>query len=98
MAEPALDAVVSEATAPAAVRRPVWLFAQPEELGTRNGKPWLRGTLDLLEGPERIESGWWDQADAERDYYVARDKRGSLVWIYHECVEPRRWFLHGVFG
>jgi protein ImuB len=98
VAEPALDAVVSEAPPAAAVRRPVWLLAEPEELAVRQGKPWLRGALDLLEGPERIESGWWDQADAERDYYVARDKRGSLVWIYHECAEPRRWFLHGVFG
>jgi protein ImuB len=98
VAEPALGGVVSEAPAAAAVRRPAWLLAAPEELGVRQGKPWLRGALELLEGPERIESGWWDQADAERDYYVARDKRGSLVWIYHECMEPRRWFLHGVFG
>ncbi len=98
VAEPALDTVVSEAPAAAVVRRPAWLLTQPEELGARNGKPWLRGALDLLEGPERIESGWWDQADAARDYYVARDRRGSLVWIYHECAEPRRWLLHGVFG
>jgi protein ImuB len=98
VAEPALDAVVGDAPATAAVRRPVWLLAAPEELAVRQGKPWLRGALELLEGPERIESGWWDQADVERDYYVARDKRGSLIWIYHECTEPRRWFLHGVFG
>lgn len=98
VAEPALEAVVSEAPAAAAVRRPVWLLGEPEELAVRQGKPWLRGALDLLEGPERIESGWWDQADAERDYYVARDRRGSLVWVYHESAEPRRWFLHGVFG
>jgi protein ImuB len=98
VAEPALGTVVSEAPPVAAVRRPVWLLGEPEELAVRQGKPWLRGALDLLEGPERIESGWWDQADAERDYYVARDKRGSLVWIYHESAEPRRWFLHGVFG
>ncbi len=98
VAEPVLDAAVSEAPAATAVRRPVWLLAAPEELGARDGKPWRRGPLALLEGPERIESGWWDQADAERDYYVARDARGSLVWIYHECAEPRRWFLHGVFG
>jgi protein ImuB len=96
--EPALDTVVSKSPAGGVVRRPAWLFAESEELGVRHGKPWLRGALELLEGPERIESGWWDQADAERDYYVARDKRGALVWIFHECAEPRRWFLHGVFG
>lgn len=98
VAEPALDSVVSEPPPAAVVRRPVWLRAQPEELGARGGKPWLHGVLDLLEGPERIESGWWDQDDAARDYYVARDKRGSLLWIFRECEEPRRWFLHGVFG
>jgi protein ImuB len=56
------------------------------------------GRLDLLRGPERIESGWWDGADATRDYYVARDPQGSLLWIYRECEGARRWFLQGVFG
>ena len=36
----------------------------------------------MLAGPERIESGWWDGADVQRDYYVASDPRGARLWIY----------------
>jgi protein ImuB len=97
-AEPALGAVVSEAPAGGVVRRPAWLLAAPEEIGARAGRPCFRGALELLVGPERIESGWWDEADVARDYYVARDRRGSLLWIFRECTGARRWFLHGVFG
>jgi protein ImuB len=93
-------------TAPAAVKgfmpffwRPLWLLAVPELLEQQQGRPWRQGPLEILDGPERIESGWWDGADVARDYYRARDSRGSLLWIYraHEG-DARRWFLHGVFG
>jgi protein ImuB len=52
----------------------------------------------LLGGPERIESGWWDGADMRRDYYVAKDAAGAILWIYRECTGDRSWFLHGIFG
>ena len=58
----------------------------------------MAGELRLLAGPERIESGWWDGADVQRDYYVASDTHGARLWIYRECERPRRWFLHGIFG
>jgi protein ImuB len=98
VAEPVLEKVVSTAPAALPVRRPAWLLAAPEELAQRSGHPWRHGRLELLHGPERIESGWWDGAEATRDYYTARDTHGSLLWIYRECGAPRRWFLHGVFG
>jgi protein ImuB len=98
VAEPVLEKVVSAAPATLPVRRPAWLLQAPEELAQRSGHPWRRGRLDLLRGPERIESGWWDGADATRDYYTVRDTQGSLLWIYRECGGARRWFLHGVFG
>jgi protein ImuB len=103
VAEPALAAASAPArdagtSSDGCVRRPVWLLADPEELPLRGGRPSRRGALELLAGPERIESGWWDGGDVARDYYVARDKHGSLLWIYHECTPPRRWFLHGIFG
>jgi protein ImuB len=79
-------------------RRPLWLQQAPQELDSQRGRPRYGGALTLLEGPERIESGWWDGADVERDYYVARDANGAHLWIYRECESPRRWFLHGVFG
>jgi protein ImuB len=84
-------------------RRPLWLLAAPEPLDQQRGRPRRRGALELLEGPERIESGWWDGADIARDYYVARDSRGSCLWIYRDAAgtgraDTHRWFLHGVFG
>jgi protein ImuB len=79
-------------------RRPLWLLHAPQELDSERGRPRLQEALELLAGPERIESGWWDGADVQRDYYHARDAKGAHLWIYRECAAPRRWFLHGVFG
>jgi protein ImuB len=57
----------------------------------------------LLSGPERIESGWWDAALAERDYFIAEAGDGALVWIYRarlplSSAGEGGWFLHGRFG
>jgi len=54
--------------------------------------------LQLVTGPERIESGWWDGVDIARDYYIARDGAGALWWVFRECIARRRWFLHGCFA
>jgi protein ImuB len=54
--------------------------------------------LQLLEGPERIETGWWDGREVARDYYVARDDSGAELWVYRERLPPHAWYLHGVFG
>jgi protein ImuB len=87
--------------------RPLWLLPAPEPLDQRRGRPYRHGPLELLQGPERIESGWWDGADITRDYYRARDARGSLLWIYRQLGgqpgsqsrgDSGGWFLHGVFG
>jgi len=87
---------------PAAPLRPVWLLAPPEPLPARGARPLLAGrALQLLSGPERIESGWWDQALAERDYFIAEDAEGALVWIYRARLPGRDaagWFLHGRFA
>jgi protein ImuB len=53
------------------------------------------GQFELLAGPERIESGWWDGDEAGRDYFVARFKNAAVAWIYRETGE---WFLHGLFA
>ena len=79
--------------------RPVWLLAEPQPLGplqVRN--PWV-----LREGPERIESGWWDGDDVRRDYFVATTPRGELAWIYRDGRHgfgegDGGWFLQGFFA
>jgi protein ImuB len=101
--EPALTPVVNKTSVGhlrvgAPFRRPLWLLHAPQELDSQRGRPRRGGALELLDGPERIESGWWDGADIRRDYYVAGDARGARLWIYRECVGARRWFLHGIFG
>ena len=91
--------------APAALcsARPIWLHP-PEPLAERDARPLLEGRpLALLSGPERIESGWWDDALAERDYFIAEASDGALVWIYRQRLPlsssgESGWFLHGRFG
>lgn len=95
----------SEATVASA--RPVWLQPVCEPLQERRSRPLLDGRpLSLLSGPERIESGWWDDGLAERDYFIAEAADGALVWIYRarlplstaDSSDHSGWFLHGRFG
>jgi len=77
--------------------RPVWLLSEPAPLGqVLEAEPWV-----LRDGPERIESGWWDGADVRRDYFVAENSRGETVWIYRDHrygIDDGEWFLQGVFA
>lgn len=68
--------------------RPLWLLDPPRRLA--------EGEFALLAGPERIEAGWWDGAEACRDYFIARIGEGSLAWIYRE--REGSWLLHGLFA
>lgn len=70
-------------------RRPLWLLPRPV--------PCRDGDLVLQGGMERIESGWWDGRDADRDYYVAQDRRGARLWVYCERASGE-WFVHGLFA
>ncbi|WP_298830503.1 DNA polymerase Y family protein [uncultured Piscinibacter sp.] len=87
---------------PATPLRPVWLLAPPEPLAVRDDRPLRAGrVLRLLSGPERIEAGWWDHELAERDYFIAEDAEGALVWLYRARLpggEGGGWFLHGRFA
>lgn len=69
--------------------RPGWLTATPRRCDG--------DVIQLLAGPERIESGWWDGGDIRRDYYLAEWNDGRHAWIW---CEPGRngWYLHGWFG
>ncbi len=52
--------------------RPVWLLDEPVMLAAPQVQPLRQSDLVLEQGPERIESGWWDGNDVARDYYIAR--------------------------
>jgi protein ImuB len=75
----------------------VWLLAMPQPLAGGE-QPRYEGRLEIEDGPERIESGWWDGHDVRRDYYVARTPAGTRLWIFRERRAGGGWFLHGVFG
>ncbi len=57
--------------------RPVWLLDTPLDLSEPDTQESHRSGLVLEEGPERIESGWWDGKGVARDYYVARQCGGG---------------------
>jgi protein ImuB len=77
--------------------RPIWLLAEPQPLAhLLETQPWV-----LRDGPERIESGWWDGADVRRDYFIADTPAGETVWIYRDHrygIDDGEWFLHGLFA
>jgi protein ImuB len=81
------------------LRRPLWMLEEPQLLASERGLPVYGGSLQLLDGPERLETGWWDGDGIARDYFVARNPRGVRLWIYRNRREKSgRWFLHGIFG
>ena len=73
-----------------AKHRPSWLLPEPVECN--------RDQLRLNIGPERIETGWWDNRPCQRDYWVANDAHGRTLWVFHEHKPRMGWFIHGIFG
>jgi protein ImuB len=80
------------------LQRPLWLLPQPRRLHANDGLVAMDRPPALLDGPERVESGWWDDFDVQRDYFVARDSTGAKFWLYRERPDGREWFVHGIFA
>jgi protein ImuB len=78
--------------------RPLWLLPDPMPLKQVRQRPWFAGELILQQGPERIESGWWDGREVQRDYFIAKNPHGEHLWVFRNHHEPGKWFLHGIFG
>ena len=80
-----------KAPPPALPLRPGWLLPTPQPLRD----PELR----ILSGPERIESGWWDEGDVRRDYYVVETGTGQRGWAYTVAgARHGPFMLHGWFA
>lgn len=91
----------TQVDAAALAPQPLWLLPAPQPLHERDRRPLLDGRpLRLLAGPERLETGWWDDHLALRDYFIAEDSTGALVWIYRQraLADGPGWFLQGLFG
>jgi protein ImuB len=83
------------------LRRPLWVLPEPRPLATLQGLPSCEGVLQLLDGPERLETGWWDADGIARDYFVARNPQGVHFWVFRNRSEKSDgggWYLEGMFG
>ena len=71
--------------------RPLWLLARAIPLHGPAPR--------ILAGPERIETGWWDDGDTRRDYYVVQTRDGQRAWVFQERDAANGgWMLHGWFA
>ncbi|MBI3527548.1 MAG: DNA polymerase Y family protein [Betaproteobacteria bacterium] len=78
--------------------RPLWLLPRPRPMRADGLLPKADAPLTLLDGPERVETGWWDDFDVQRDYFVTRDGSGAKLWLFRERSDRKDWFLHGIFA
>lgn len=82
--------------------RPLRLLSVPQPLVvdavSEEGLPTRIDRLPVLrvDGPERIETGWWRGPDLQRDYYRIDLARGITIWAFVDR-DKGGWFLHGQF-
>lgn len=67
--------------------RPFWLL-EPRRL---NRLP------KVVSRPERIEAGWWDGEDQQRDYFTVETDDGAQLWVYRDGAAGA-WFVHGIWA
>ena len=79
-------------------QRPLWMLPEPTRLPVDDGCPLHQGRLRIIEGPERLETGWWDDDSIARDYYTAINPRGARLWVFRNRESGTDWYLHGFFG
>jgi len=79
-------------------KRPLWMLPEPALLPAEQGLPLHQGRLTLIDGPERLETGWWDGDGIARDYYTAVNPHGMRLWIFRNRNRAAAWYLHGFFG
>lgn len=80
------------------LERPSMVLGKPVKLLMRADRPFYGSPLKLIQGPERIEAGWWNDQVAARDYYVGQGSDGACFWIFLERSADARWFLHGLYA
>ena len=79
-------------------KRPLWMLPEPAPLPAAEGYPLHHGPLRLIDGPERLETGWWDEDGIARDYYTAVNPQGMRLWVFRNRSRSADWYLHGFFG
>ena len=72
--------------------RPLFLLNQPKKLHRHTAR-----SLKLIQGPERICFGWWDENGFSRDYYICQHSNGAIYWVFYQGYDSE-WYLHGLFS
>ena len=67
--------------------RPTLLLALPKPLTEQ---------VTLMPYPERIVTGWWDNNQVTRDYFIGQNNHGCWLWIFRD--NNQHWFVHGMFS
>ncbi len=70
-------------------QRPLWIFDKPRITGR---------SLRRISNIERIETGWWDETDVRRDYFIADDKYGTRYWVFKNRDGSGEIYIHGIFS
>lgn len=78
-------------------QQPCWLLSSPLPLKVQHRSPVYLSPLTFLRGPERIETHWWSGKNIRRDYYIASNQQGMMLWVYRD-IGNRLWFLQGLFA
>ncbi len=75
--------------------RPLWLLKQPVPM--QSGR-YQQITLDS--DAERIETGWWEESDVRRDYFLIQDNNGTRYWAFRNRNQSDNSavYIHGVFA
>lgn len=59
-------------------------------------RPRIDGAVRVASGPWRLESDWWEETPARRDYWDVELAGGALYRIYRER-ESGEWFADGMY-
>jgi protein ImuB len=74
-----------------AISQPLWLLTPPRPATIQHYR--------ILRGPLRLDTGWWDNQPAQRDYYIGLEQRQdspALHWLFR--TTDKEWFIHGIFS
>jgi protein ImuB len=62
------------------------------QIASINGEGDLTGPVRMSSGPWRVESGWWSDAPAAREYWDVELERGGIYRVY-QAAPATDWFV-----
>lgn len=56
----------------------------------------LKEQVKLVGLPERLQTNWWNDYCATRDYFIAQNSQRQWYWVFRE--PNQQWYVHGYFS